>query len=456
MIYQVLYQGLFACISGLSHLYDQCVYPLVNFPTLLALLAISLAAAFAYIKVRHPFWNLQPVFHTYDLYRKYCCFSPYVPLLNSDPRRRHKQKFHDDLHVKTGKYLDMRDIDSITAEVADFLQAHGNVSDRIFYKMSPVILKSCLAGHSDAVLISTYRETRGHPSPLLGCMFSRPVFFYLHAETLKVHFWDFMCVSRTLLTQKRKNEVVRKLIQTHAYNQADLVPNIHISLFRKEIDLCDGVRPCVTFQRHSLFLGTPTKTAAAAAAKQQILLGSHHLILLGVRPDNIHVLADFLADAAAATFAFRVVPDMATILAAITNKHIFVYYLYCVQTHRCIAFYFFRNSYIQYEDYILRDAAHFDAAADCDALHLFASYRSAADNVSSQNFNLGFLNALHELQTLYPAFHVLWIDALSHNTQILYDHKNNAPSSIACAYYFYNYIIPQSPHRQESTFILLF
>ena len=460
-VYRVVYQVVFMSLVCASAVYDELVARLVSFPQFLALLVIGFFAALAYVKIRYPFWNLQPVFHTYDLYRRYCCSRPFIPVPNSERRRRGRQKFHDDVHVRTGKYLDHVD-DSLTAEVADFLQVHANISDRVFYKLSPAALQASLTGHSDAVLVSTYREERGGQdpdpdaaarSPLLACMFSRPVFFHFRGQpALKVHFWDFMCVSRALKTQTQKNAVVRRLIQTHEHNQAALTPHIHVSLFRKEVDLCDGVYPCVQYLRHSFRLPHPPPPPPPLPP---------HCLVRTVRADNIHVLLDFLRTA---PFDFRVLPDAATVLAAIRRRHLFVHYLYCAHTNSCQAFYFFRHSNIQYEDFILRDAEHFDAAADCDALHCIASYYRSASSLSPRHFQAGFLAALGEVQRLYPTFHVLWVDALSHNPLLVLAAASSSSSSsaatdaasIQCAYYFFNYVIPQSPCRAESCFLLLF
>ena len=496
LLYEYFYRCVFFVVVGVSDLIEW-ISAFTNVPTILCLLVFLTVFVWAYIKVRYPFWNLQPVLHTYDLHRRYFLYTPYVVVPTSaaaaaaaDPSslnssstvdaflavqkrlQLHRQhRFFDGERVKTGRYLDHED--AITVETAEFLQTHRMSSDHMFCKLSPRILRMLMTGYSDPVLVSLCRSSttigdsqpQPHPRPLLlGCMFARPLrVFWMRSSApslvRNVYFWDCMCVSRNL-TVRQQNDVVRRLVQTHASNQAMMHPRIEVSLFRREIELCDGVVPFVRYVRSVICLGK--KTTKTPPPPPPNLPAD--LLLYAVRRDNIHVLADLFGGAGGSGsggsgmifekggFDFVAVPNLPAAQAAIEASHLFVYFLANpADGNTPLAFYFLANAHLQYEDLVTDNGA-----GDCDTLHLLASVRT----IASPLFVVGFLHALHQTRLLFPTFGVLWIDGGSHNASILRHcceewRNNDRVDSVQCAYYFYNYVVPQSPLIADQCFILI-
>ena len=151
----------------------------------------------------------------------------------------------------------------------------------------------------------------------------------------------------------------------------------------------------------------------------------------------------------AARFDFFIIPDIASILSSIAKSQIFIYYLFDYTVKKPIAFYFFKNTFIQYEDCSIA------AEDDCDAIQLCASFFDHHVEDFAL-FRLGFECALLDLGAFFPFFHILWVDHISHNVHLLLG-GGGGGNKINCAYYFYNYIVPQSPFNQlkEKIFFLV-
>ena len=119
----------------LSAIWDGVQIPRVDFPTILVFLIILLLMTAAYIKIRHPFWNIQPVFHTYDYWR-YLYTTPFI--IRRDLIQM-KQKFCDKVQVHTFPYLETTAIQR--TQCIDLLRCYYIGSDRVLYTITDLILQ---------------------------------------------------------------------------------------------------------------------------------------------------------------------------------------------------------------------------------------------------------------------------------------------------------------------------
>ena len=94
---------------------------------------------FVYIKIKYPFWNNQPVFHTYDYWR-YFYSTPFI----IHRYRPVKTKFCDFTSVVTKNLSEYTDEN--IGELTNLLQCYYVSSDRILHTISAQNIKTILSG----------------------------------------------------------------------------------------------------------------------------------------------------------------------------------------------------------------------------------------------------------------------------------------------------------------------
>ena len=198
---------------------------------------------FAYIKIRYPFWNNQPVFHSYDYWRFFYNI-PYVVY----KYRPVKTKYCDFHQIETVPYIECSHF--VKQNVINLLQCYYIPSEKILHTITENEIDSILTGTNEPCYVSTFNEKiiqtneeQGasilvNPESI-GCITSRPYkMFYRPTLTEQVYasdllyFIDYLCVKR----ERDAKKLNRVLLQTHEYNQRTKNPDILISLIKKEID----------------------------------------------------------------------------------------------------------------------------------------------------------------------------------------------------------------------------
>ena len=196
----------------------------------------------AYIKLKYPFWNNQPVYHNYDLIRRFYkepfVINQYTP---------NKTKFYDPLHVET---FGFRELDSNKKkDCINSIQCFYLNTDKIIHTMNNMDLNALLSGQTYSSFVSLYYEkqyiqsfdlsggsiTKTNVS--LGTITSRHLnFWYINKYKNKnnfiempIYFLDYLCVNRN----KDQTTIFRKLMQSHEHNQRCLNNNICVSLIKK-------------------------------------------------------------------------------------------------------------------------------------------------------------------------------------------------------------------------------
>jgi hypothetical protein len=418
-------------------------------------LAISLlfltVGIFAYIKLRYPFWNLQPVYHIYDFWRTFYT-TPFIirrgyPLVS---------KFCDFDHIKTFDYVDLTG--GQIAAFVDLVQCHWIEGDKekegagkpvyeeetgVIYAFTAGNFDAYMSGHIYPSFVSFYLEPQlkriknGSSSSVsegwkvpYACMTSRSIIVQTGDRSYNAYYWDFLTCNRN-----RKNDpsIMRRLIQTHTYRTMMRIPEIPIAFFRKNgigISASTGIVAVVEFPQR-LYM---TKAVGVKLDAPQL---PKYFIVVDVNRTNLGDFFQFLDETA--FYAFTAVTNIGNLSEMVLRGVIYIYLL--TSRGKIFAAYIFRDSRICFEE------------NGGPILELVASI--CGKDTPLEVFYVGFLHARYMIFTRYPVFCWLSIDGVGSNLDIMRLLERGMPSKMEtiCAYYFYNFFCPRvEPSR---AFVLL-
>lgn len=397
---------------------------------------------FAFIKLKYPFWNNQPVFHRYDYWR----FFYSIPFI-IQKYRPCKTKFCDFENIQTRDYLEMNQTEK--EAVIDVLQCYYIPSESVIHTLKDLDLDAVLTGQLETSYISRYIENEykaitnnasGENTEILtipktiGTICSHSLQFYYKEPTQKsigyvnmpVYFIDYLCVNR----KKDIKTLSRKLLQTHEYNQRLRNPKVLVSLLKKEIELFDGIIPLVEY---------PTFTFELRNIHFPPL--PPHFEVLEINPENLDILLDFLfGQKQTPVFDIMIYPDIGNMTALIKRR---LLHIYCL-----------RNGSEIYGIYFLKDAKmQYENDQEINTLQLVGSM---ANSDSLELFYLGYLHGLRQLIKRNITFKYILMELLGHNCALFnfWREKHTPINNSETAYYLYNMVYPISPLGKERCFIL--
>lgn len=392
-------------------------------PLCLSVIIVAMIIYIAYIKIKHPFWNIQPVFHSYDFWR-YWAGSPFV--IQKRPIKTKYWSF-DLVETKPCSNIDL----AYVSKYVDLLRGHYIDSDRILVTIDAKQLSAYCYGNS---YVSFFYEKQyaydGHKLNIInypiGAMCARPLNLFLPTVPERIiYFWDFICIHR----EHRSKHIARKLIQTHEFNQRVGSPDIPVSFFKKEIDLCLGVVPFVKFAAYTFYLRNIDIPRLPA-----------HVVIVRIL-ENSGDLSDFLYMIKdSGFFKACIIPDLGSLTSLIKLG---VLYVYCLKRgEHVLGMYFIKDALTQYED-----------LANGGTLCCYASVSNCSDRTL---FVLGFFHAIRDILKNFPHYQMLIIENLAHNSAILWKwrEKHSVVFENPGAYYFYNYVVPGSPLLEKDCLIL--
>jgi len=406
---------------------------IVEYAFLISFFSILFIAA--WIRIRHPFWSIQPVFHTYDLWRYWIIKPSVISTTTQVPT-----KFLNRDDVKTRNFLNVSANEM--ASVLDVIQCHYLPSDQATYTMTAETLQTLCSHHSSGpcwmsvFLTDHFHLQQGdvvvNRTDVAGVLIAYPARMVLRSSESsfqQIYYWDYIVMHRE--TGKDVG-TIRTLIQTHEANQRQSTPDIPASLFRKDVDLSEGIVPLVQFTVSQFELVKERIQRPPLAA---------HCTVVQVRTETIHSLFDFLFELTSNKnmFDLCLFPDLTAWEARIERKEWHVYTLKSRDT--ILAVYVFRTTHIVYED-------------GGEVLECIVS----ASLTESSAFFAGWLHSLYDLlQQTLPEMGRLSIPNLGHNAKLLeiYTWKYKSISTHEAAYYLYNYICPGMPLSPTHCWIAL-
>jgi len=407
-------------------------------------LIFACLSIFVYIKIRYPFWNTQPVLHTYDYWRKIGLSTPGI--IQKYP---HKTRFYD-----TTKQIQTREYSKITPEeikqIAIFLNANYIPTDKLLSTITEKTLANYCNGHNAPTYISIHREL---DKTITGLCISRLSNLYLYntiVNTLKIdettdnntkekentnptkietYLLDFVAIKR-----KAETRTAEKLFQTHEYNIRILNPNIHTSIFKKEGELCECVVPFMEYTNRTFYMRNlivnplPPDFIISRVAKENVdtLHDIYHL-LTNPDPEMKKMMCGCI------------LPELGHIQNLLVSRQLF---LFCLK----------KGGYI-YGVYLFRDINIHYETIDGKTLELVASFQNTPIN---DVFMVGFAHSLRQILRENPDFKILNIPDIGHNATILgkWLEYNHTILETPCALYLYNYWLSNMPIEKSKMFVL--
>ena len=215
------------------------------------------------IKLKYPFWNIQPVFHSYDYWR-YFYWTPFV-IQKYKPLRT---KFCDFEQIKTIPYLECSQTQQNNLE--NLIQCYYYHTDKILHVINKKDIHNYLSGQNEPSYVSFYTES----------LFSNNSDFIIDLSAIILNQYPIACITsrytKLFYKNPKKNEYIeqsgyfidfisvhrehdikkisRKLLQTHEYNQRIKNPSVNVSIIKKENVLFDGIIPLVEYETTTYYL----------------------------------------------------------------------------------------------------------------------------------------------------------------------------------------------------------
>lgn len=412
---------------------------------------IILISIFVYIKLRFPFWNIQPVYHSYDFWRRLYMY-PFI--IQPTFRIKNTNKFHDLQHVEIIPFVDATNDNKQT--FINLLQCFLLPSENSIFVFNYENLETYFGGHMFSSFISFYKEQYNNTD--IACISSRSGELFiknfneynensLHMS-IPIYYIDFLCIKRDLDYKK----ISRILLQTHIYKQQILqhIENIQnkcsqkiimISIFRREKELLSGIIPLIQFK--TLFYKISDFNQFTIPFPFPLPL-PEHVLLINITATNLDIFIDFLEECKNSNrFSVFLRTDISNLIGLIKSG---ILYVYCLKYFDTVyGVYIFRDTRSNYDDF-------------GSILQLVGSI----NNCSSQDlFINGFFHSMNEIVKKIPVYQIIMIDEISDNSIILrtcgqiYGRiYKNIINEYWSAYYLYNMIVPYSPLKTVDFFIL--
>ena len=397
---------------------------------ILCILILTILLFFAYVRIRFPFWCVQPVFHVYDL--GYLIFPPGI-IQHSLPE---KNKYINFKKVNTVSFPMLSEYQ--TSQWIHFIQVHYlKNGDNVFIPKRENLLPY-FHGHMAVSFLSFYLEPemitdskKGEVlehNKIVGVITSRPVNISIWRDkkknTMNAYYVDYLCVHR----QDRKKGVAPQLIQTHHYNQRHRNQNIAVNLFKREGDLT-GIVPLCVYKTYGFPVVTWVKPPELPAS----------MALLEITPQNMVLLHDFLKKCEP-MFDILIYTELSNLVELIKTKNLFVYVILSNQ-HEVSCAYFFKKSCVLLEkglEILTCIGSIYDSSFPYSLDMFLHGFKISFWKIAEKN-NFGFAA----------------IENISHNHLIIHHlMKKTKPSVISpCAYFFYNFAYPT--FSSTKSFILI-
>lgn len=404
-----------------------------------------------YLKIKSPFWFHQPVYHSYQIFPRFFTRTPYVIRLNL-PR---KNNYCDFIHISTDIISRQDEFTrSVLSPGIDLLQCHNLSSDNILFIMTWKQMETQFIGQSYPSLVSYYYENEfvqcrenetnsiiqiERSKIPIGMITSRVTrIFYKTDLPIYLYYWDYICVHRDY---KKKN-LSRYLIQTHEYNQRHMNREIMVSLLKKENTLCSGVVPLVEYDTFLFPIFHDTRISKLPL----------RFLIKRIFRENISKWMDILEFIRiSGMFDILILSDIPVYNELILSELWYIYYLVFLdpvtKQEEIMAVYIFKDALTVYD----HDGGY--------TVQCIASIRIDS-KLSDLIFFRGFLHILREvicLEKTEKQYKMLFIENISHNGVLLdkWREKYSMRLSHPCAYYLYNYMIPQMTISKEKVLVLL-
>lgn len=331
-MFAVIYVWFFECYKSVFRV---CETPFNHYVAYLFIfIIVAYLLGCAYIKVKHPFWSIQPVMHVYDVYSwffKRGIIRTELPTQN---------KFCDFKRVETRPFDKVTEVlvtDFVHMIQTHFLKNEGNTFNPRKNNVIPYFV-----GHRSSPYWSFYWEKESlvmnasatahaeiiDRNKLLGVISSRPlhVTIYKSGERagFDVYYVDYLCVDKG----RRSKGIAPLLIQTHEYNQSVLNQSIQVSLFKRE-GVLTGIVPLCAYDTYIFSMANWCEPIAQNAGITVTPCGKENMK---------YILPLFSRDD---LYDIVIAPSVGNMIELVQTDNIFIYMM--IFEDEVVGAYFFKN-----------------------------------------------------------------------------------------------------------------
>ena len=354
-----------------------------------------------YLKIAHPFWHIQPVYHFYDFH--YLFYPPSI----IDKNLPYVNKYVNIIDIKTLDVKNIKKDDLIS--LSNFLKKHYLNSKNVVYYPEVNHIFTPFTSNYDPSYISTYKNGINNYK---GMISARPLNIMLKNNIkFKIYYVDNLCVH----SMYRKQGIAQQLIQTIYYNLRHQNKNILCCLFKREGNLT-AITPLVLYK--SLFY----------EITQNLYQKNMSYEIINVNKDNIQYFYSFIKEHRGRFDTF-IYPDISNILSSIQNDY---YQFYMLKNgNHIFSIYGFRNSNTFYKSQLI---------VEC----FFSLFNDSI--IDSETFIWGFYESLSIFNKNIVAKYIL-LENIGDNDVISNKLKFNLISTSNNAYFLYNFINKPISHK---------
>lgn len=375
---------------------------------IIALSIITIILIIATIKIKYPYWNSQPVYHSYDFWNRFYG-SPYVVL-----KHPNKTKYYDALRINTTKYLDL-DLEN-KMKIIELLQTNHIESDTSLYEIDEKALDDIYQGSQYPCFISefndqTFNYTDGkliiHKNNYIqGLIGSKPILF----NGMNLQYISHQCCEKN---EKDNKKINRILLQSHVYNVLKTSPETHGFLIRKNLDDFAGVVPFVSYEIFGVTLEYKQKKYDMPVGQFLVKAGSQH----------IEKLQEFIINM---KVDYKIYYDL-------NYNNDVIIYLHYISENICGIF-VFKKTYT------------YDETDEGYILELISSY-SILENPDDICLGFDYLCGIFAKENVKK----MHIHNLGHN-EVCIERWKQPTYKYKSSLYLYNVVVPQSPIQGNQVF----
>ncbi len=387
----------------------------MNFIYYFLILILSLyISLFCYVKIKYHFWNIQPVFHYYNLFYWFMTnriINEDLPIANRYCNMR---------EIHTYKFDELTNIDK--QYIINFLKNFFLRTKNVNYLPSMTSFESNFDNHSYPSFVSIYSNNANlfdykknniiDFKEIISVMTTRPLYISLYNKDFPVYYVDYLCVHNLY----RKKGIAPQIIQTHELNQRHNNKKIKVSLFKREGEI-NGIVPLVFYNTYGY-------------KKLDIYkINDHSISVVKVTKSSVHHFLEFFK-AHKHLFDCCITPHISNLISLIESKSMFIYIL--KQDSTILGCYIFKDTDTLYNN-----------KKSIECISSINSIKNDKSNLFYRGFTLAYHNIAKQIKS-----RIILIENVAHNNLIIKhistsnDNSNNPYLFLysPTAFFLYNYV----------------
>lgn len=399
---------------------------------LICISLVFLSIWLIYIRVKHRFWSIQPVYHFYDIY---------YWIINKGIIRHQlpeKNKYTNFKQIETVYFDKLRN--SYINDFSLLIKLHYLRNKKVKYNPDKNNIIPYFVGHShkcfwsfyweDDILIDNKTNKMIEGKKLIGAITSRPLNVLINNGSsdakFVVYYVDYLCVDKNF----RNKNIAPQLIQTHEYNQSHLNTKISVSLFKREGILTDIV-PLTCYKTYYFHTHKWHKP----------VLQNNNITILTGDTQNMYYFYNFMNEIKN-KWDIMIWPEMSNMMELVKTSNIYI--MMIIMGTSIKASYIYKKT----SCFIYNDINN----TNDEVLSCIASING--EYLTTKQFIDGFKLATSTLLEKLEKCKYCSIENISDNNIIISNIKLKTPSIIenATAYFFYNFAY--APFQSKKCLIL--